>query len=396
MRPGTPIAHPPRAQRGAVAVFVAISIVALVLMIGLVLDLGHIFIVKNELQNAADSCALSAARELNDLGPGATDRATSAGITAGTRNRADLQADLVAIQPAEVTFSAALAGPYSRAIAATTRYVRCAPHETQLKSVVMWFMRVAGFETRLASADAIARLVPGQSFCAIPLAMCSDSPTAADLVVGQWYRGRMAPGTAQTGNYDWIRFDGQGARDIKDLLCGDGFCAQRPDIVDSEPGSTQGVAAAWNTRFGVYGHGGPYSDPAVCVPDRTGVAYALPNWVAGKNAYPDFEDNRGRTPHVPFDPNSIPDKLPGNPVIVTPNPGGDRRMVAVPVVNCSNWKPNGKNMPVIAYACVLMLAPIPDPDAVVMEFRGLESQPNDCASGGTPGESGLPVPALVN
>lgn len=132
-----------RRQRGAVAVIVGIALIALMLMIGLVIDLGHLFIVKNELQNAADSCALSAVRELNDKSADVVERATNAGIAAGTRNRADFQHDAVEILPAEVTFASTLAGPYSRDITATTQYARCTPHDTHPKSVVMYFMHLA-------------------------------------------------------------------------------------------------------------------------------------------------------------------------------------------------------------------------------------------------------------
>lgn len=404
-------------QRGAVAVLVAIMMLALVLMIGLVIDLSHLFIVKNELQNGADSCALSAARELNDLGTTAVDRATSAGITAGTRNRADLQADAVAIQPEEVTFAPALAGPYTRVITAETRYVRCAPHETDLKSVAMWFMQVAGITGYELTAHAVATLVPGQSFCAIPIAMCTNSPTASDLVIGTWYGGRLPAGGGVVGNYDWIQFtdDQHGASDLKELLCGEGFCAQRPSEVGGEAGQVQGVQDAWNTRFGLYG--GPYRIEE-CQPDRTGYAYTtvqydnhgLPIPGSGtwtdpphsppQNAYPDFLARRAS--HVPYDPMSVLAGN-GNPDPRIPAPissdlhrqyGGDRRMVIVPVINCNAWQPGGYKAPVIAYACALMTAPIIGPDAVTLEFRGLEGSPN-CASAGTPGENGPPVPALV-
>jgi Flp pilus assembly protein TadG len=52
-------------QRGAVAVVVGLTIFVLVGMIGLALDLGQMFVNKTELQNAADACALAAARELD-------------------------------------------------------------------------------------------------------------------------------------------------------------------------------------------------------------------------------------------------------------------------------------------------------------------------------------------
>lgn len=52
-------------QQGAVAIIVAISLVALVGMLGLVLDLGHLYINKTGLQNAADAAALSGGERLD-------------------------------------------------------------------------------------------------------------------------------------------------------------------------------------------------------------------------------------------------------------------------------------------------------------------------------------------
>lgn len=52
-------------QHGAVAIIVALSLVALVGMLGLVLDLGHLYVNKTGLQNAADAAALSGAERLD-------------------------------------------------------------------------------------------------------------------------------------------------------------------------------------------------------------------------------------------------------------------------------------------------------------------------------------------
>jgi len=59
-------------QGGAVAVMVGISIVLLVGFLALVIDLGHVYIAKTELQNAADAAALAGAKELNGTAPGVT------------------------------------------------------------------------------------------------------------------------------------------------------------------------------------------------------------------------------------------------------------------------------------------------------------------------------------
>lgn len=53
-------------QRGAVAVMAGLMAVTLFAFGGVVLDLGHLYIAKSELQNAADAAALAGAKELNN------------------------------------------------------------------------------------------------------------------------------------------------------------------------------------------------------------------------------------------------------------------------------------------------------------------------------------------
>ncbi|HEX5372295.1 MAG TPA: pilus assembly protein TadG-related protein [Aquabacterium sp.] len=412
--------RPARQQRGAVAVLVGFTLVALVLMLGLVIDLGHLFVTKSELQNAADACALSAAREMNDLSTGAIDRITAAGITVGNRNRSDLQGEDVNILPEDVTFSDNPNGPYSRSVSSTTTHVRCAPHESNPKSVVLWFMGIAGLTDRELSAYAIAGLQGGsQSQCAIPLAMCTNSAGVLPnrgFTVGTWYGGRNSSGSASHGNYGWISFAGHGAANLADEIIGDGVCnVPVGSLVDMKSGITSSVSNAWNTRFGLYS--APYraDDNAAYPPDRTGYAYT-PKQVdkngvqvgpgtwdrpAPQNAYPDYVTRKNNT-HDPYNPNSLlddkgkPEKFYQSSLTATElAKGQDRRMVFVPVINCTDLVDGKKNIPVVDYACVLLITPIVDPaQDVQMEFRGF-GQNTDCATTGAPGNTGTTVPKLV-
>jgi len=55
----------PRRQQGAVIITVCLLMLFLLGFMGIALDYGRLFIVKTELQTALDSCALSAAHELD-------------------------------------------------------------------------------------------------------------------------------------------------------------------------------------------------------------------------------------------------------------------------------------------------------------------------------------------
>src|SRR2546422_3831828 len=52
-------------ERGSIIVMTAICMTASMLMLGLCIDVSRIYMVRAELQNAADAAALTAARELN-------------------------------------------------------------------------------------------------------------------------------------------------------------------------------------------------------------------------------------------------------------------------------------------------------------------------------------------
>lgn len=73
-------------QQGAVAIIVGLSLFVLIGLLGLVLDLGHLYITKTELQNAADAAALSGAKELDGTAAGITKAVNRAILTAGQNN----------------------------------------------------------------------------------------------------------------------------------------------------------------------------------------------------------------------------------------------------------------------------------------------------------------------
>jgi Flp pilus assembly protein TadG len=385
---------------------VGVTTMMLLLTLGLVLDLGHLYIVKTELQNAADACALSAARELATISAATAGNARTAGRTVGGMNRVNFQSDAVDIQDADITFSAAPDSGFGDTVASDTRYVKCTPHGTNTKSVVMWFMVLAGIESWNMSASAVARLGPSQSHCAIPLAVCAKntvnnvnlpcsdaSHPCWGLTPGEWRNGRFKPGEGEAGAYNWIRYNGQGARDLAELLEGDGLCdlSGHEDFVRAEPGFKNGIdVPAWNTRFGLYKD--KNAEMIASPPDWTGFAYTTSNWAAGKDAYGNFLQKRDayapcNTADI-LDDKGKPAKLPASISSTDHHDyGKDRRMATVPIVDCSTWKDTKKNEPVLGWGCALMLAPIQGQDDVVLEFVSRASDAA-CASSGIPGGAG--------
>jgi Flp pilus assembly protein TadG len=159
-----------RKERGAIAILVGLALVALIGFVGLALDLGKLYVVKSELQNSADSCALAAARDLT----GATiDLSVSeaAGITAGHLNYAFFQSAPVQLAVnSDVLFTDSLNNPFLTKSAVVSpssiKYVKCT---TTLANVSNWFMQVlsvlpgGSIANATVSAFAVATIGPAQT-----------------------------------------------------------------------------------------------------------------------------------------------------------------------------------------------------------------------------------------
>jgi hypothetical protein len=409
-------------QHGAVAIIVAICLTVLIGMIGLVVDLGHMFIIKTELQNAADSCALAAARELDGTAD-SLERAENAGITVGQRNDVDLQGEAVSILPSDVTFSDNLspnANYVSRSGGATisSNYVMCT---LRRPGIAMWFMQALGFGNQAVSARAVAALQPSQTSCAIPLGICKPPvapascagggvPDSEGMCVGDWLSGRFDSGGGSTGSFNWIDFTppAGGADELANILEGSGQCDLSIAAQVGEPGGLGNKAAkAWNSRFGIYQSGAGNPNLSSAAPDFTGYSYTTTPegqtaWPAQRNAFSDFLTRRSS--HAIYQGNALTGltinmSQYNNSATVSDltTSGANRRLATAPVINCANWEDTNHQAPIENWACILMLHPIDAPgDLVRMEYRGLSNLANSpCATFGVPGGTAGPLVAVL-
>jgi hypothetical protein len=413
-------------QNGAVALMVALLLIVLIAVAGLVVDLGRLFVVKTELQNAVDACALAAARELNV--PSKTlavlTRAENAGIEVGNRHFDDFQHDQVVLQTDhDVTFSTALDGAYVTKASAggDVRYVRCTH---QVTGLIPTLMSILGVGNNSVAATAVATLQGGMTSCPIPLAMCKQNapvppctvpnttPDRFGLCVGQWYAGLLDPKDDQFagGNFNWIDFTPHagGRPEISEAVAGEGFCDIDSTMmaVHAEPGKKVAVKDAWNSRFGLYPKNGKL-DVESAPPDFTGYAYGPGNWSQAQLAYADYR-NRQVT-FEPYPGDNVTELSTKNNYTVSTRDDhrlgtSDRRIVSMPLVACP-W-PKGHQAPVEGWVCALMVHTMPakskdDPkfDEVRLEYLGeVTAEGSPCASFGQPsgpGGTGPKVPTLV-
>jgi len=133
-------------QEGTVAIIVAICLTLLVGMLGLVLDLGHLYVAKTELQNAADSASLSGAKELNGRVTGITSAVTRA-IEAAGKNNYDLNSNPVVINASNIWVGSCpsdgcmvpISSVTTDALAGDKTFVKV---DTGLRSLNTWFIQV--------------------------------------------------------------------------------------------------------------------------------------------------------------------------------------------------------------------------------------------------------------
>lgn len=188
-----------RRERGFSLLLTAVSLIGIVGMLGLVIDVGRVYVIKNELQAFVDAAALSAAYNLDGTAPGVTaaNTAASSGPTAGSVVNGWNFASETVLSP-EVAFSQTFNGVYQPAgtAPASARFVSVRALTT---TSLAFLPIVPGIPSTFnVSATAIA----GQAVLGSPgpvLAPFSpDAVTPADTVnfgflLGEQYNLKWAP-----------------------------------------------------------------------------------------------------------------------------------------------------------------------------------------------------------
>ncbi|RQS69538.1 pilus assembly protein TadG [Burkholderia sp. Bp8963] len=397
-------------QRGVVAVIVAVTLAVLIGCVGLALDLGKLYVARSELQNSADACALAAARDLTGA---ISDLSISeaAGITAGHLNYAMFQGSPVQYQTdSNVTYSDSLTNPFmpksSVTSPTTIKYVKCT---TSLTNIPNWFMQVLnvlpGMNVANASvgATAVATVGAAQTVCAIPVFICQQSP---GYTPGNWITALGGATSWSGGNFGWAALDGSNSNsEITNELTGNYCNLPSGSSQIGSPGNMSASADAWNTRFGIYGHGfkAPTAGTPNNTPDFTGYTYnaatgfsQTSNIDSAPDAYAHFVSDRQHYQVYQGDTTTgINTGGTGLTSSSYQSYGADRRIALAPEVDCSALAVNGTHKTnVLKWDCVLMLDPVQANSgggsgsiSAHVEYLGSSSTPgNPCATEGVPGD----------
>jgi Flp pilus assembly protein TadG len=397
-----------KAQRGAVAVLVAIAMGALILMAGLALDMGHAFLNKTKLQNSVDAAALAAAKTLDDTG--STTLATAEALNAfrnnaaATGNRELSTAYGGGSGGLQVTVEYSATLPPFAAGAANGPYVR-----VRATGFVMpaWLTRVGGIFQKTVAATAVAgprTLNVGSTVCNVaPMMVCGTAGAPggmwgytlnAPVVLKKATPGGSSP--VGPGNFQLIRLGGNGANIVRDNMAGSyNACIAGGSTIETEPGNEAGpVAQGLNTRFGDYSgpmHGSQDTYP----PDVIVHAQNPPlTAVQSGSTYNIYQGN------VQITAQNIAQRLYDyqeyltdlmNPARYDYQPirdGGigafERRVLAVPVGNCTGTAGGAGSVPLLGFACFFLLQPAEGTGTNSFVYGQFI---NDCSVQGTPGPS---------
>ncbi len=355
------------------AVVVAMTIVAMVGMVGLAIDLGQMFVSRTEAQNGADACALAAVADLHDGTANPTELAEAAGRTVAALHKVGLQTHALTgtATPVTITFSQAAAGPFVSGAGLTgpqataMKYVRCEVTYSGIKPIFLKVLNSlpgVNIGDQSVKAIAVATLLPSQGSCAIPIALCTADAVPSN--VGKWFPGPLQPGPDAeliSGNFGWVDLTpgGKGTADIGSQIKSSGVC-ELPEIGTpvAVAGNRTALAAQFNSRFGIYfGAVSPGDSP----PDRSGYAYTKLTWSSMQDAFPNFPARR--TANDPYQGNTAAGLTAqgGDDPKLKPyleEYGQDRRVVVVPVVDCTSEGKAVQNATITGWGCVFLLHPM--------------------------------------
>lgn len=380
--------HGKQNECGSILIMTALSMLTLFLMVGLCIDVSRFYMVRAELQNAADAAALNAARELNQGTGGIADAVARANTVINTEGFGK-----AGVSIATVEFAVNLDGPYwqqgsdTTANAANIRFVRVTT-QTVTKGVLFASAALGGTHPELAKA--VAGMSVGLDgicdFFPAAVALADPSPTPGTLMTLNFTQGN--GNSADLTDKQFIVLEvadinGNGTGETATLAAGlPNFCKRLNDPIVFTPSSNpnngpRNAGDGMNTRFNVYANGyGNALQPGPFPPDSN------------------IKEDISATDYK--------NKTSGQ--VTAPNPNGpgqdDRRLLIAPIIAPGSYPTYTTN--ILAWGVFFLRAKVPTPNGNCSATPGCGSIPveyvgraNVGSANGTPSSgSGLTIPVL--
>lgn len=383
-------------QRGGTLVLVAVAMLALIAIAGLAIDTAHVLLNKSRLQSALDAGALAAAKVLDQTG-GNTASATLSANSVFALNVAQYSElhNAVAAGLALVTDYSNTLIPFNPgttpALFARTAITGFGTSTSFVSVLGITSLNMAG--TAVAGPSA-----PLTNVCNIvPILMCG-TPSAGGPLFG--YTANQVLGLSQVpgnvnsstslgpGNFNLLSVGGTGGSIVRTNFAGNySACASVGNTVPTQTGVQAGpVAQGVNTRFDQYQGG---LTAAAYPPDVINSTAHQTN-LTGTTALELYEGSTLITnaSQLSFNWNQYNALEQGTTYDTQPLPSGiaafRRRQVAVPIGDCSVQANGSTNVPVLGFACVLLLQMLPNNGQQNLYAQII----NGCDAGGRPGSGG--------
>lgn len=254
-------------EQGSILAISSVAMLAVLLAVGLGVDISKFYTSKAELQNAADAAALAGVSGLNGGAQGIEEAANRA---VAAMNSYNFNNDDVNFARDNVEFAVNLDGPYMSegAAAATPKNIRFVKVTTPESPVGVSFTAfILGSSKNLTATATAGFSVPLNVICPwLPAFVLdySDDP----IMPGQTYTFRLAPGDhISPGNYQLLApIHSGGSGDREGMANGVNWCISVGTEIETKPGVTTGaIRQGVNSRFDKYGGG---LDPVTSPPDE--------------------------------------------------------------------------------------------------------------------------------
>jgi len=372
-------------------VLVLVGLLALIAMAGLALDTAHVLLNKSRLQSALDAAALAGAKSLDQSASTATATQSAGSVfNANLVKYPELQTAVSGGMSLVVEYSSTLI-PFSPGTA-PAKFVRASitGFKTQMSLI-----SALGISSINMTGNAVAGPSPPiTSACNIvPVFMCAD-PTkpplfgySTDQVVGL---NQVTGSTSAIGpgNFGLLSLGGNGASIVRNNLAGSySSCVSTGPNVPTEPGVAAGpVSQGINTRFNDYKGG---LSPTDYPPDVINTsAHQTSLTTDGSGNIKQGGTIVTTASQLTFNYANYTALLKSQSYDTQPAPNGKaafgRRILAVPLGDCTGAA-NGKNtVTVSGFACVFLLQQLPSGSNDTIYGQIISS----CESGGKPGAGG--------
>ncbi len=268
-------------ERGSIIVMTAIAMLITLLMVGLCIDVSRIYMVRAEMQNAADAAALTAARELNGGSGGIDDAVTQANAIVNKRANGNQNVSIASVDfSADVNFTNPMNAATARtpANAPTIRFVRVKTQSTATNIIfAVKALNVPHVEYRQAVAGMSVGLNGICDFFPAAIALQNPNPAIGTLMTINFNQGTGNSATIADKQYIILEvpdINGNGTGETATLAAGlPNFCKKLGDNINMTPSSNKNNGPrnsgdGLNTRFNVYANGyGNALQPSTFPPD---------------------------------------------------------------------------------------------------------------------------------